>query len=68
MHTQNRFYLDSTSLVNTNADYTNMNMGNVNFSNANLSFADLSGVNLSKTVWVDGTVCATGSASVCSQP
>ena len=66
-----------TNVSMLGASLRNADLRNVNFTNANLSFADLSGAdlsgadltgaNLSKTIWVDGTVCATGSVSVCSQ-
>ncbi|WP_126453839.1 pentapeptide repeat-containing protein [Sulfuriflexus mobilis] len=56
-----------------NADLRNANLENANLSFANLSGANLEGANLQgtilhKAIWTDGSNCAEGSVTVCSQP
>jgi len=52
----------------TNADLRNSDLTFANLKNSRLGGARLEGARLEKAIWIDGTVCATGSVGKCIKP
>ncbi len=49
----------------TNADLSNANLSYANLKGAQLGGARMKGINLSRTIWIDGTICKQGSIGTC---
>jgi len=52
----------------TNADLRNSDLTYANLKNSRLGGARIEGARLGKAIWIDGTVCATGSVGRCIRP
>jgi len=50
----------------TNADLRESNLSNADLTGATLSTSKLEGARLDHTIWLDGSVCATGSVGACN--